>query len=106
MCVLNNRKTDKLHDVKGQKAPSSYGLLKKKYLACIVELAELKGVDYEKKSQGCMMKKRRTLTKLETTSWYHDTKARLKMLEFENAALKTTQEQERKQLEELMERNE
>ena len=39
---------DNLHAVKGQKAPTSYGRLRKKYLACKVELAELKGVDYEK----------------------------------------------------------
>ena len=57
-----------VHAVKGQKAPTSYGLLRKKYLACKVELAELKGVDYEKESQGCMIKKRKTLSKLETTS--------------------------------------
>jgi len=47
---------------------SSYGLLKKKYVACKVELAELKGVVYETKTQGCMRKRRRKLSKLETTS--------------------------------------
>jgi hypothetical protein len=53
MCVLNKRKRDNLHAVKGQKAPTSYGrLIRKKYLACKVELAELKGVDYEKNSEG------------------------------------------------------
>ena len=51
-------------------------------------------------------KKRRTLTKLETTSWWHDNKARLEMLAFENAALKTTQDEERKQFKDLMLRTE
>jgi hypothetical protein len=102
MCVLNNRKTDNLHDIKGKKAATSYGLLRKKYLACKVELEERKGVDKEKKSQGCMIKKRKTHTKLETTSWWHDNKARLEMLAFENDALKTTQDEERKQLKDLI----
>jgi hypothetical protein len=68
MSGLNNIKTDKLHNVRGKKAMSSYGLLKKKYVARKVELAGLKGVVYETKTQGCIRKKRRTLSKLETTS--------------------------------------
>ncbi len=39
-----------------------------------------------------MIKKRKTHTKLETTSWWHDNKARLEMLAFVNDALKTTQD--------------
>jgi hypothetical protein len=71
-----------------------------------VELAELKGVALEEKSQGCMINKRRALTELETTSYYQDNKARFNMLSSDFFALKTTQEQERKQMEELMLRNE
>jgi hypothetical protein len=38
---------------------SSYGLLKKKYVAFKVELAGLKGIVYETKTQGCMRKKKK-----------------------------------------------
>ncbi len=65
---LNNIKTDKLHNIRGKKAMSSYGLLRKKCVACKVELAGLKGVVYETKTQEFMRKKRRTLSTLETTS--------------------------------------
>ena len=99
MWVLDNIEKDNLDDITGQLAELKYSLFK-------VELAELKGIDNEKQSQWCMIKKRRTLTKLETTSWWHDNKARLEMLAFENAALKSTQDEERKQFKDLMLRNE
>jgi hypothetical protein len=111
MSVLNNRTTDNLHEVRVKKATSSYGLLKKKYVACLGEISELKGVVEQLRTeldniQGCMNKKRRTQIKSDRTNYYHEMKARATMVEDENAGLKFTLVQERKQLDDLMERNE
>jgi hypothetical protein len=106
MSGLNKIRTDKLHNVRGKKGMSSYGLLKKKYETCKVELAVLKGVVYETKSQGCMRKKKRKLMKMETTSCYQENEARISSLEDENSGLKATLEQERKQVEQLIDSNE
>ncbi len=44
MSGLNKLKTDKLNNVRVKKGMSSYGFLKKKYVACKSELTVLKGV--------------------------------------------------------------
>jgi chromosome segregation ATPase len=82
-----------------------------KYVACKGEISELKEVVEQLRTdldniQGCMNKKRRTQIKSDRTNYYHEMKARATMVEDENAGLKITLVQERKQLDDLMERNE
>jgi hypothetical protein len=74
-----DRTTDNIQEVNGKKATSSYGLLKIKYAACKVELAELKGVvqqlriDLDQK-ELCNNKNRRTEINSQTTTFYHEKK--------------------------------